>query len=115
MKWGTTELNIIKDSYLPPFAKVKLNIINILPGAENTAPASVLQQGGRERYQVQFSGFVRCYAEYQALLTDYINMTERTFEGADGFSMTMIISDFQPGKRTLFPLKIEYSITLMEV
>lgn len=115
MKWGTTELNIIKDSYVPPFAKTKINVIEILPGADNTALASVLQQGGRGRYQAQFSGFVRNYEEYQALLNDHINMTERTFEGADGFSLTMIISDFQPGKRTLFPLKIEYSITFMEV
>lgn len=115
MKWGTTELNVIKDTYVPPYAKAQLNIINILPGADNTAPASVLQQGGRERYQLSFSGFVRSYAEYQALLEDHINMIERTFEGADGFSMTMIISDFQPGNRTLFPLKIEYSVKLIEV
>lgn len=115
MKWGTTELNIIKDSYTPPYAKTQLNVINILPGADNTAPASVIQQGGRERYQVTFSGFVRSYAEYQALLNDHINMNERTFGGADGFSMTMIISNFQPGNRKLFPLKIEYSITLLEV
>ncbi|MDF2881671.1 MAG: hypothetical protein K0R54_2228 [Clostridiaceae bacterium] len=115
MKWGTTELNVIKDSYIPPFAKPKLNVIEILPGADNTAPSSIIQQGGRGRYQVSFNGFVRNNTEYQALLDDTINLTERTFDGADGFTMNMIISDFTPTKRSLFPLKIEYSMTLMEV
>lgn len=115
MKWGTTNLNIIKDSYIPPFAKSNLNIINILPGADNTIPASVIQQGGRDRYQVSFDGFIRNYTDYKALQDDHINMTSRTFTGADGFSTSMIISDFKPGRRTLFPLKLEYSITLMEV
>lgn len=114
MKWGTTELNIIKDSYMPPYAESKLNVIGILPGLGNTTPANILQQGGRGRYQVSFDGFVRSYSDYQALLTDALNMTERTFYGADDFEMTMIISEIQPKGRTLFPLKIDYSITMME-
>ncbi len=115
MKWGLTELNVIKDTYTPPVARPKLNVIGILPGADNTAPASVIQQGGRERYQVSFVGYMRTYAEYEVLHNDYINLTPRVFEGAYGFVQTMIISDLQPGKRNLKPAIIEYTITLMEV
>jgi len=115
MKWGTTNLNVIKDSYLLPFADSVINVISILPGANNIAPATVLQQGGRGRYQVAFDGYVKTYAEYQALLNDYIEKTQKTFEGANGFSMTMIIFDFKPKNMKTFSSKIEYSITLVEV
>lgn len=115
MKWGNTELNVIKNTYTPPVAKPKLNVIEILLGVDNTAPASVIQQGGRERYQVSFAGWVKTYAEYETLLEDYINLTPRTFEGGYGFTQTMVITDLQPGKRNLIPAIIEYTITLLEV
>lgn len=115
MKWGATKLNVVKDTYTPPVSLAKLNTIDLLPGLDNITPASVIQQGGRERYQVSFSGWANTYAEYEELLNDHINLTPRVFEGAYGFSQMMIISDLQPGKRNLIPAIIEYSITLVEV
>jgi hypothetical protein len=115
MKWGNTKLNIIKDSYIPPHAEVKYNELALIPGPNNTNPATVIQQGGRGREKVNFNGFVYSWLEYEALETDKINGTARTFEGADGYTKTMIIANLNPTKRTLYPLKIEYSITLLEV
>lgn len=115
MKWGSTQLYTIKDTYIPPTVNVQINKIELIPGTDNTDPSNVIQQGGRGRYEVKFDGLVKTYAEYQSLETDYINGTSRTFYGADEFSEDMIISELTLKSRTLHPLMIIYSITLTEV
>lgn len=116
MKWGNTQLNVIKDSYIPPHAETVFTDIPLIsvPG-DFSEPASIVQQGGRGRYKTQFSGFVRIYAEYQALEDDYLGGVKRVFDGADGFNMEMFIFDIKPTGRSLYPTKIYYDIILMEV
>lgn len=114
MKWGNTILYVLKGTYTPPFASVDMNIIELVPGTDNTNPSNVIQQGGRSRYKVSFEGAVWSFAEYQALEDDWLNGTQRTFEDADGYTATMIIASLEPKERIVYPLMIKYSITLME-
>lgn len=116
MKWGNTVLNIIKDSYTPPYKKAKFSVIELIPNPENIADKNtIIQQGGTDRAECKFDGFVRSQAEYNALENDYINGIERVFDGADGVSYTMFIFDLAPTGRSLYPLKINYSIAFLEV
>lgn len=115
MKWGDTKLNIIKDSYIPPHAETVFTDIPLIPTpGDFSEPASIVQQGGRGRYKTQFSGFVKTYAEYQALENDYLGGVVKVFDGADGFSMDMFIFDIKPTRRSLYPTKIYYDIVLWE-
>lgn len=109
--FGSYTLKIKPETYQPLWAENKLNVIDILPDG-TTNPASVLQQGGRGRYQTSFEGFVTSYSDYQNLRTDYLALTARTFtDGTD--SLSMIISELSPATMIING-KWEYSITLME-
>lgn len=115
MKWGTTTLNVLKNTYKPPFAVSDMNKINLIPGADNSEPADVLQQGGRGRYQVGFSGYTIGATDYDSFYEDYLNATEKTFEGLNSFSMSMIITDIQLKPESNYPIMCLYDITLTEV
>lgn len=115
MKWGSTTLNVLKDSYIPPYAESEINIIDLIPGTDNTTPSTVMQQGGRQRYEVRFEGLVWSYAAYQALESDYISGTSRTFNDDDTTDITMVITELKPKSRSLAPFRIIYEITLTEV
>lgn len=114
-KWGNTEIYILPDTYTPPWAEVTLVEIKILPGTDNQEPSTVLQNGGRGRNRVNYSTYVKEYSTYQAMLTDYINQTERTFTGPDGVTGTYIISAISQAERKIYPTRFEFSLTLMEV
>lgn len=114
-KWGSTEIKVLRDTYIPPYAETVLTEIHLIPAADNLDPQTVIQQGGRGRYRVNFSASVSTYTEYQALMDDYINQTQRTFVGADGYSENMTISALSQAARKLYPTRFEISMTLVEV
>lgn len=115
MKWGTTNLNVLPETYIPPDSEVVINEMQLIPGADNLEPASVVQGGGRSRDRVEFEGFVRSWAEYVALKTDKRNHQVRSFEGADGYVNDMVITNLKPVRRAIYPYRLYYSITFMEV
>lgn len=112
--WGTTRLKVVPESYNPPHAVRKRTVIDLIPGADISTPASVLQDGGRDRKQSTFSGFTVTLAEYNLLYDDYLASTVRTFTGPSGDTLSGMIWEISPAKR-IFSGKYEYSITLMEV
>lgn len=111
-KWGNTVLRVAKYSYNPPQSDNGVKEIPILPDSSGN-PASVLQQGGRGRYEVSFTGYAN-FAEYSNLFSDYYDGRTRTFEDADGWSMTAVIKSIK-AVREVDPYEYVYAITLMEV
>lgn len=115
-KWGNTPLYVIKDSYSPPLAEVVISETALLPNpADLTAASTVLQQGGSKRAKVPLTAICFEYAEYQAMQQDWLNGTERTFTGADGYSATMIIMALGQATRKLYRTRYEFSVTFVEV
>lgn len=115
MKWGNTNLNVLHETYIPPYSEVAVNEIQVIPGPDNLNPASIVQQGGRTREKVGFDGFVRSWADYLALETDKRNGQVRSFEGQDNYVSDMMITSLVPTRRSLYPYRLYYSISLMEV
>jgi hypothetical protein len=113
MEWGSTTINCYRGTYRPPFCKVNINEINILPNpATPDTPATVLQSGGRNRKRVQWEGFTTSLDDYNDLQADYIAGTQRTFTGPEGETLTAIIEDLsEPEYIGGF---VNYSITLVE-
>lgn len=114
--WGSTDLYVIKGTYIPPWAEVAINEIALLPDpADLSAVSTVLQQGGRKRQIVTLTTYVKSYSTYTAMLADCMAGTQRTFTGADGYSATMIISSLSQAVRKIYPTRFEFSVTFMEV
>lgn len=111
--WGDVQMNVVESTYNPPFAKPVISEIMILPAIGDTNAASIIQQGGRERYRAGFDGYFLTKAECDALMADYTFMTERIWTGADGESMLMVIEELTPFKRTVKGL-FEFTIKLVE-
>ena len=113
-KWGSTELNIIQDSYRPPYMDAGIREIQILPDlSASTDPASVLQQSGRGRKRVLWDGWVATQAEYEAFQNDFIAATERTFEGYDSVEIDCLIASLSPPQRIMSNY-IRFSVELVE-
>lgn len=114
--WGSTALNVIRETYNPPVSEVALDEIALLPDpAALSTVATVIQQGGTKRNRVTFSAFTYTYSEYQAFLADMIAGTQRTFTGADSYSATMMITGLGAATRKIYPTRFEFSVTFMEV
>ena len=113
-KWGDKVLKIELGSYNPPYAKKQRGILEIIPGADLTTPNSIIQDGGRDRYQTSMNGFCNTYEEYKELFDDYMASVSRIFIGPDGETLTAIIYELSEPSREMYK-KFNYSITLMEV
>lgn len=114
--WGSTSLNVLRDSYSPPLAEAVITETPLLPDpADLSAVSTVLQQGGSKRAKVSLTVICFEYAEYQAMQQDWLNGTERTFTGADGYNATMIIMALGQATRKLYRTRFEFSVTFMEV
>jgi hypothetical protein len=112
--WGTTKLKVVPESYNPPHAVRKRTVIDLIPGADISTPASIIQDGGRDRKQATLSGFTTSLAEYNLLYDDYLSSTVRTFIGPADETLNAMIWELSPAQR-IFADKYEYNITLMEV
>jgi len=112
--WGTTKLKVVPESYTPPHAARKRTVIDLIPGADVSTPASIIQDGGRDRKQATLSGFTTSLAEYNRLYDDYLNSITRTFTGPAGEMLNAMIWELSPAQR-IYAGKYEYSMTLMEV
>jgi len=112
--WGTTRLKVVPESYNPPHATRKRTIIDLVPGADISTSASIIQDGGRDRKQATFSGFTTSLAEYNLLYDDYLTSAVRTFIGPAGETLNTMIWELSPAQR-IYAGKYEYSMTLMEV
>lgn len=108
--WGTMDLLVAKGSYNPPIAENEIKEIKILPDTSGN-PASVLQQGGRDRKRASFKGYAT-ETNYKLLEADYYAATERTFTDIDGNVFDAAIESFNAVKNGEY---YEYSITLLEV
>lgn len=114
--WGSTELKVVKDSYMPPYSEVTLNETKLIPNPSDlTAVNTALQQGGRGRSRIDLTAQVSTYAEYLAFIADRNSGTQRTFTGADGYTGTMMLESVSKATRKLYPLRFEFSLTLVEV
>lgn len=113
-QWGSLKLKINPESYSPPHAVKQRSVIGVIHGADLSAPASVLQDGGRERYQTSMSGFTTTLTEYNELYNDYLASVVRTFTGPSGETLTGMIWELSPAKRVISS-KFEYDLVLMEV
>lgn len=91
--WGTQTINIFAGTFKPTFVPdTGINEIEVLPSKDILNPRTVLQQAGRARKRIKFEGFVRGLNDYDALLTDFINGTEKTFlDSETGISFSSII------------------------
>jgi hypothetical protein len=90
--WGSTTLKVIVDTYKPPHAQAGLVSIELLPDATDTSVnCEVLQQFGRKRKRIYFSGFVTSQANLDSLEADYWAQTERTFAGPNSLSLACTI------------------------
>ena len=97
--WGSTALNVIAGTYKPPHATASLVSIELLPDPDDSdAVCETLQQFGRKRKRVSFSGFVASRSDYDFLEADYWAQTERTFTDPDGLSLSCTIEAIsEPG------------------
>jgi len=90
--WGSTVLNVVAGTYKPPHAAAGLVSIELLPdSADTSANCEVLQQFGRKRKRVSFSGFAASQADFDSLEADYIAQIERTFTGPNSLSLSCTI------------------------
>ena len=112
-KWGSKDLRVIKDSYVPPFAEVAMEEIELLPGT-NGLRNTVLQQGYMGRDRVELTITVYSYAEYQAFNNDYRTKAHRIFVGADGYSKDMIIEGMGSVERRVNPLRFTFTLSMVE-
>lgn len=114
--WGDTNLYILRDSYMPPWAEASILEIPLAPDPANIdAVSTVLQQQGRKRQTVSFSTYTKDYSVYTSMQADYLAGTVRTFTGSDGYSASMIIFSLSQATRKIYPTRYEFSVTLMEV
>lgn len=113
-KWGNKILNIYRYTYNPPHATAKRTVIEIIPSPDNLDPNEIIQQGGKSGSQWSMSGFTKTFADYQALLDDYLNSVEKTYAGHDGFTANAIIWELSEPSR-INHNKFEYSIVFREV
>lgn len=111
--WGNRILNIYRYTYNPPHAEAKRAVIDIIPSPDNSDPSEIIQQGGRGGAVWSMSGFTKSWADYQALLSDYLGSIEKTYTGHDGFSTNAIIWELSEPKR-INHNKFEYSIVFRE-
>lgn len=112
--WGTKKLKVEPESYSPPHAVKLRSVMEIIPGADLSTPASIIQDGGRERKQATMSGFTTSLAEYNELFDDYMASVQRTFTGPSGETLNALIWELSPATR-IIGKKYEYDITFMEV
>lgn len=110
--WGSTTLKVAKNSFTPPIAQNGLTEIQILPDTSGN-PASVIQQGGRTRKRISFSGYAT-ETTYYTLLTDLYAATSRTFTDTDGNAVTCVIESLSAIREDNGLYPYVYSITLME-
>ncbi len=114
--WGSTTVYVrVEPIYNPARADANISEIKLLPNyGDLTAITTALQQGGRVRKRIKWTGFVRAIADYNTLHTDYIAGTTRTFTGPDAIALSSkIIYLSEP--RYVQSDYIEYDIELIEV
>ncbi len=110
--WGTYRLKVTEDRR--PAARVNLTEKPLLPDPTNrTGPQSVLFGTGRQRQRRAIKGLAT-RTDFNALETDYLSMTKRTAQFADGFSMMAVIEDLT-GEERLGSEYVFYSATFVEV
>lgn len=110
--WGSTTLKVAKNSYTPPIAENGITEIQILPDG-TTNPASIIQQGGRTRKRISFTGYAT-ESGYYALLSDLYAVTSRVFTDTDGNAVTCVIESLSATREDNDLYPYVYSITLME-
>lgn len=112
-KWGELELIIYENTYKFASAGANITEIPVLPSPNSLERSSVLQQGGRSRKRITFSGAVIDRNHYNSLLDDHLTCEERTFIGYDNEEFNAIIEYLSPPiwKESFW----EYSMVLVEV
>ena len=109
--WGTLDLLVAKDSYNPPSSNIVMNEIRLIPSGDNLNSNTILQQGGRDRKRIKFSGYAS-KIDYESLVTDYLATTTRIFTDIDSVTLSAIIESISA---SYFSGWYSYNITLMEV
>ena len=113
--WGATTINIEIGSYRPPTAAASVIENQLLAGADLSAVASVIQQGGRLRKRISLRS--KCsWAGYQTLYNDHVAGTARNFTGSEAgaAALSCYIESLSPP--TLLPgnALVAYGMTLVE-
>jgi hypothetical protein len=114
--WGSTEVKILcKYTYQPQRADASIGEIKLLPKyGDLTAITTALQQGGRTRKRVKWTGYVSAIADYNTLHTDWLAGTTRTFTDPDAETLSSKIISLSEPRYTQADY-IEYDIELIEV
>ncbi len=112
--WGTHTLNILFGTPRGPSVDANINSIRLIPPDSTTDHAEVLQQGGRARKRISFTGRFASLTDYESLHADYIAATAANLNisgvATDFYSVIAELSEPMHRHKDF----IEYTITLAE-
>lgn len=111
--WGTQKFIVLENSYEPPYPKLTVTELELIPAGVDT-PASSIQTGGRGRKAARLGVLLANIGEYQSLYADYLLSTVKDIALPDFPAFPVMIKEL--GLPTYYKNgKIKCDIQFVEV